>query len=160
MSILIPIGLAVSALLVLGYIVGTEMCLPAARRALRTGDMEIWRLACRLVAVGEWAIIAVCASFLVLAEQAWHLFTVMLAGQLPGMAAAGLVTVVVLWEITGRFRKRCARIMSTSLDLVLPATGRQRELYERLQQKLETGSVAEQRQVLHALTVKHNARVD
>jgi|GEM_PF-3991266 len=64
------------------------MCLPAARRALRTGDMELWRLACRLVAAGEWTIITVCASFLVLAELAWHLFTVTQAGQLPGMAAA------------------------------------------------------------------------
>jgi predicted NBD/HSP70 family sugar kinase len=35
------------------YIVGTEMCLPAARRALCTGDMQLWRLACRLVAAGE-----------------------------------------------------------------------------------------------------------
>ena len=151
MSTLIPIGLTVSALLVLGYVVGTEMCLPAARRTLRTGDMELWRLACRLVAAGEWAILAVCTSFLVLAEQAWHLFTVMQAGQFPGMAAAGLIAGVVLWEITGRSRKRYARIMSTSLDLVLPATGRQRELYERLRNKLETGSVAEQRQVLQAL---------
>jgi len=73
------------------------------------------------------------------------------------MAAAGLVTGWVLWEIAGRFRKRCARIMSISLDLVLPATGRQRELFERLHQKLETGSVAEQRQVLQALIVKRNA---
>ena len=95
-----------------------------------------------------------------LAEQAWHLFTVTQAGQLPGMAAAGLIAGLVLWEIAGRFRKRCARIISTSLDLVLPAAGRQRERYERLQQKLETGSVAEQRQVLQALVVKPDARVD
>ena len=160
MSTLIPIGLAVTALLLLGYIVGTEMCLPAARRALHTGDMELWRLACRLVAAGEWTIIAVCASFLVLAEQAWYLFTVTQAAQLPGMAAAGLITGLVLWEIAGRFQKRYARIMSVSLDLVLPATGRQRELYERLQQKLETGSVAEQRQVLQTLVVKPDVRVD
>jgi hypothetical protein len=157
---LIPIGLAVSALLVLGYIVGSEMCLPAARRALLTGDMELWRLACMLVAAGEWAILAVCASFLVLVEQVWHLSTVMQAGRLPGMAAAGLITGVVLWEIAGRFRKRYTRIMSTSLDLVLPATGRQGELYERLLDKLETGSVAEQRQVLQELAVICKVRVD
>ena len=76
------------------------------------------------------------------------------------MAAAGLITGVIVRETAGRFRKRYARIMSTSHDLVLPAAGRQRERYERLQQKLETGSVAEQRQVLQALTVKPDARVD
>ena len=76
------------------------------------------------------------------------------------MAAAGLITGVIVRETAGRFRKRYARIMSTSHDLVLPAAGRQRERYERLQQKLETGSVAEQRQVLQALTVKCNARAD
>lgn len=160
MSTLIPIGLAVSALLVLGYIVGTEICLPSARHALRTGDMELWRLACRLVAAGEWAIIAVCASFLALAEQAWHLFTAMQAGKLSGMAAAGLMAGVVLWETAGRSRRHVARIMSTSLDLALPAGGRQRELYDRLQQQLETGSLAEQNRVLHALIAQRETPVD
>ena len=157
---LIPFGLVVSALLVLGYIVGTEMCLPTARRALRTGNMELWRHSCMLVAAGEWAILAICASFLVLAEQIWHLFTVLQTGRLPGMAAAGLITGVVIWEIAGRFRKRYSRIMSTSLGLALPATGRQRELYQHLQQKLETGSIAEQRQVLQALAEMCNVGVD
>jgi len=156
MSTLIPIGLVVSALLVLGYIVGTELCLPSARHALRTGDMEFWRLACRLVAGGEWAVITVCASFLAQVEQAWHLFTVMQAGKLSGLAAAGLFAGVVLWEIAGRSRRHLARIMSTSLGLALPAGGRQRELYERLQQQLETGSVAEQNRVLQALVAQRS----
>lgn len=41
--------------------------------------------------------------------------------------------------------------MSTSLDLVLPAHVTQRECYQRLQQRLETGPPAEQRQVLQSL---------
>lgn len=159
MSTLIPIGLVVSALLVLGYIVGTELCLPAARHALRSGDMEIWRFACRLVAGGEWAIITVCASFLAQVEDAWHLFTDMQAGKLAGLAAAGLIAGVVFWEIAGHSRRHFTRIMSTSLGLVLPASGRQRELYERLQHQLETGSVTEQNRVLQALVAQRNSRV-
>jgi len=160
MSTLTPIGLAVSALLVLGYIVGSEMCLPAARAALRSGDTELWQLACRLVAAGEWAAIAVCASSLLLAEQAWQLFTVTQTGRFLGLVAAALITGVVLREIAGRTQKRYARIMSTSLNLVLPASGRQRELYERLQQHLETGSATEQRQVLQALVAQCNTPAD
>jgi hypothetical protein len=41
MSTLTPIVLAVSALLVLGYIIGTEMCLPTARHALRSGEKAL-----------------------------------------------------------------------------------------------------------------------
>jgi hypothetical protein len=41
--------------------------------------------------------------------------------------------------------------MSTSLDLVLPASGVQRELYEHLHQQLETGSRAQQQRVLQCL---------
>jgi hypothetical protein len=160
MSILIPIGLVVSALLVLGYIIGTEMCLPTARHALRSGEMALWRLACGLVVAGEWSIIALCTSLLLIAEQTWHLFTVMQTGKLPGLVAAGLVTGVVFWEITGRTQKRYAGILSTSLNLILPASGRQRELYERLQQQLETGSVAEQHQIVQALLAQRDTRAD
>lgn len=154
MATLTPIALVVTALLVIGYVVGTEMCLPAARHALRTGDMEYWRFACRLVAAGEWAIIAVCASCMMLAEQAWHLFTAMQTGRLLGLAAAGLITGLVLWEIAGRARKHYTRIMSSSLELVLPASGWQRERFERLRKQLETGSVAEQVLVLQALSAQ------
>jgi hypothetical protein len=160
MSTLTPIVLAVSALLVLGYIIGTEMCLPTARHALRSGEMELWRLACGLVVAGEWSVIALCASLLLIAQQTWQLFTVMQTGKLPGLVVAGLMTGVVLWEITGRTQKRYARIMSTSLDLILPAGGRQRELYERLQQQLETGSVAERHQVLQTLLAQRDTRAD
>ena len=158
MSTQIPTGLAVSALLV-REIVGTEcVCRQHAVRCApgtwNYGDLPAGSLR---RASGQSSH---CTSFLVLAGQAWHLFTVTQAGQLPGMAAAGLVTGVVLREIAGRFRKRYASIMGTSLDLVLPATGRQRERDERLHQKPETGSVAEQRQVLQAPTVKRNARAD
>jgi hypothetical protein len=41
--------------------------------------------------------------------------------------------------------------MSISLGLVLPARGRQRELYEQLQGRLETGSTRQQQQVLQSL---------
>ena len=50
--------------------------------------------------------------------------------------------------------------MSTSLNLILPAGGRQRELYERLQQQLETGSVAERHQVLQTLLAQRDTRAD
>jgi len=160
MSTLPPIVLAVSALLVLGYIIGTEMCLPTARHALRSGEMELWRLACGLVVAGEWSVIALCASLLLIAQQTWHLFTVMQTGKLPDLVVAGLMTGVVLWEITGRTQKRYARIMSTSLNLILPAGGRQRELYERLQQQLETGSVAERHQVLQTLLAQRDTRAN
>jgi hypothetical protein len=154
MSALISTSLAVAALLVLGYILGTEWCLPAARYALRTGDMESWRLACRLVAAGEWAIIVVCASLLLTMEQAWHLFTAMEAGKVLGLSAAGLLLAVVCWEVAGRSRKHYAGIMSTTLDLALPESGARRELYERLHLQLETGSRAAQQRVLQALLVQ------
>jgi len=151
MSALIPTSLAVAALLVLGYILGTELCLPTARHALRTGDMEAWKLACRLVAAGEWAVIVVCASLLLTVEQSWHLFTAMETGKVLGLAAAGLFAAVVCWELAGRSRRHYARIMSTALDLVLPGNGARRDLYERLHLQLETGSRAAQQRVLQAL---------
>jgi hypothetical protein len=155
MSTLIPIVLAVSALLVIGYIVGTELCLPSARHALRTGDMALWRFACRLVTAGEWAIITLCASLLLLAEQEWQLLTARPATEALGVSAAVLLAAVALREITGRTRKRYNSIMSISLGLVLPARGRQRELYEQLQGRLETGSTRQQQQVLQSLQSLH-----
>jgi hypothetical protein len=155
MSTLIPTGLAVSALLVLGYIVGTELCLPSARHALHTGDMALWRLACRLVTAGEWAIITVCASFLLLAEHEWQLLTATPASEALGLSATVLLTALVLWEITGRTRKRTNTIMRISLGLVLPARGKQRELYEQLQSRFESGSATERQQVLQSLQSLH-----
>lgn len=155
MSTLIPTGLAVSALLVIGYIVGTELCLPSARHALRTGDMALWRLACRLVTAGEWAIMTVCASFLILAEHEWQLLTAGPANRILGLAAVVLLSAAVLWEMTGRTRKRYNNIMSISLGLVLPTRGKQRELYKQLKNRLETGSTREQQQVLQSLQSLH-----
>jgi hypothetical protein len=151
MSTLIPIGLAVSALLAIGYIVGTELCLPSARYALRTGDMALWRLACRLVTAGEWAIITVCASSLLLAEHVWHLFTARPASEVLGLSAAVLLIAIVLREIAGRTRKRYNSVMSLSLNLVLPTHGKQREFYEQMQSRFETGSTTEQQQLLQSL---------
>ena len=151
MATLIPTGLAVSALLVLGYIVGTELCLPSARHALHTGDMALWRLACRLVTAGEWAIITICASFLLLAEHEWQLLTARPASETLGLYATVLLTALVLWELTGRTRKRTNTIMRISLGLVLPARGKQRELYEQLQNRFEFGSAAERQQMLQSL---------
>lgn len=155
MATLIPTGLAVSTLLVLGYIVGTELCLPSARHALRTGDMALWRLACRLVAAGEWAIIAVCGSFLLLAEHQWQLVTARPASVVLGLSAAVLLTALLLWEVTGRTQKRYNTTMRISLGLVLPTHGKQRELYERLQSRFETGSTTEQQQLLQSLQSLH-----
>jgi len=151
MSTLISIGLVVSALLVFAYIIGTELCLPRARRALRTGDVGPWLFACRLVTAGEWAIIALCGNLLVLGEHNWQLFTATVAGTYVGLSAAALVIALVVWELGAHSRKHYARIISASLDLVLPESGRQRELYERLRERLENGSVAERCQVLRAL---------
>jgi hypothetical protein len=151
MSALILFGLAVSTLLALGYIIGSELCLPTARHALRTGDMQSWMIACRLVAAGEWAIIALSASLLALAKKSFHLFSEMPGGTLVGLCALGLVIGAALWEISGRTRKHYFRVMSTSLDLVLPASGMQRDRYERLHQRFETGSWRQRQRVLKCL---------
>lgn len=114
--------------------------------------MEPWKLACRLVTAGEWAIVVVCASLLLMAEHAWQLFTATQAGSAFGMCAAGLLVAVVCWELAGRARRNYARIMSTSLDLALPASGARRHLCERLHPELETGSrAAQQRFFAHLL---------
>jgi hypothetical protein len=151
MATLIPTGLAITALLVVAYIAGSELCLPAARNALRSGDLQLWKVACNLVAMKEWALIALGMCFLLLTEHSWQLVTGTLAGRIIGLAAAGLMIGVVVWELSGRTQKKHAEIMSRSLDLVLPAKGRQRECYVRGQNIIETGSRAEQEQVLQGL---------
>ena len=155
MSALIATGVTASALLVLGYIIGTELCLPSARHALCTGDMTLWRLACRLVTAGEWAIITVCASFLLLVEQEWQLLSTGPASEALGLSAAVLLMALVLREITGRSRKRYHTIMRISLGLVLPTCGKQRVLYEQLQSRFEAGSAIEQQQLLQSLQSLH-----
>jgi hypothetical protein len=154
MPALISIGLVVLTLFAFGYIVGSELCLPTVRYGLRSGDMQLWRAACRLVTAGEWAIIAVGASSLALLQEIFHLFTDVPGGRLVGLCALSLVIGMAVWEISGRTRKHYVRIMSTSLDLVLPASGVQRERYERLHQQLETGSRAQQQRILQCLVAK------
>ena len=46
---LIPLSLIATTLLVIAYIVGSEMCLPSARYALRTGNLQLWKSTCYLV---------------------------------------------------------------------------------------------------------------
>jgi len=151
MSVLMPTSVVIVAVLVLAYIAGTELCLPTARHALRTGDRGPWVLACRLVTAGEWSLLAVGASLLLTVEHLWQVFTATQAGKLLGLSAAGLLFAVVCWELAGRSRRHHARIMSTSLNLALPARGERRDLYERLHPQLETGSRAEQQRVLQML---------
>ena len=151
MSALIPTSLVVAALLVLAYIVGTELCLPTVRHALHTGETEPWRLACRLVTAGEWAIIAVGACLLLTLEHVWHLFSATPAGSILGLSAAGVIVAATGWELAGRARRHFTRVMSTTLDLALPARGSLRERYARLRLQLETGSRAAQQQVLETL---------
>jgi hypothetical protein len=154
---LIPLVLVVTALLVIAYIAGSELCLPAARSALHTGNMQLWKLACNLVALKEWALIALGVCFLLLTEQSWQLFTGTLTGRIIGLVAAGLVIGMAIWELSGGMQKKHAAIMSRSLDLVLPENGRQREIYEHRQQILKSGTRAEQEQVLLDLIPDKNA---
>jgi hypothetical protein len=153
---LLPLTLVATALLVVAYIVGSELCLPSARSALRTGNAQLWRTACRLVALGEWAMIVIGLSFLLLAEHLWHWSDGAWPGRLAGLLVAAILAGVVVWELAGRTRKNIAGVMSRSLDLVLPRSGAQRALYTRERRRLESGSRAEREQVLRHLF--HDAR--
>jgi hypothetical protein len=148
---LLSTSLVATALLVLGYIVGSEWCLPAARYALRTGDTQDWHVACGLVTAGEWAVLTIAWSLLLLLDDTWHPGTVLPAGQYLGPVAYGLVFGAVCWELAGRTRKRHARILGTSLDLVLPPGGAQRECFERLRQRLETGTRTDRDRIIRML---------
>jgi hypothetical protein len=103
------------------------------------------------VVAGEWAVIAVGACLLLTLEHVWHLFSATPAGSVLGLSAAGLIVAATGWELAGRSRRHFTRVMSTSLDLALPASGSRRELYERLLTEFETGSRAAQQRVLQAL---------
>lgn len=113
--------------------------------------MEVWIIACFLVALGEWAIIVIGASFLLLAVHLWQLFTGAWIFRLAGLFAAGILAGGVVWELAGRARRNIARVMSNSLDLVLPPNGAQRELYTRQR---------EQEQVLRQLLPQNRAAGD
>lgn len=141
----------ITALLVAAYIVGSELCVPAARHALRTGEPQVWLSAASLVALGEWALIASAGTFLLIAQDLWQLFTGALAGRIAGLGAAVLVAGAALHELAGRMQKNRAAVMSRSLDLVLPAQGVLRERYERNRQLLESGSRSEQQRMLRRL---------
>lgn len=141
----------ITTLLVAAYIIGSELCIPAARHALRTGEAQVWINAASLVALGEWALIASGATFLLIAQDLWQLFTGTLAGRIAGFGAAGLVAGAAIRELAGRMRKNRAVVMSHTLDLVLPAQGARRELYERTRQRLESGSRIEQLRIVRQL---------
>ena len=148
---LIHLSLIIAALLVVAFIMGSEICLPTARIALRTGNLQLWKTACHLVALGEWAMIAIGLSFLLLTDHLWHLFAGPWPVKLTGLLAAAVLAGVTLLELAWRMRRNYARIMSSSLDLVLPASGVQRLLYNKYHRQLESGSRAEQEQVLREL---------
>jgi len=148
---LIPVALVATALLVIAYIVGSELCLPCARQAVRTGDVALWITACRLVALGEWAMIGTGACVLMLAGQLWQPLAESWPFRLAGLLAAGILAGLVVWELAGRTRRNTARVMSRSLDLVLPPDGAQREFYTRRRGLLESGSRTGQEEVMRDL---------
>jgi hypothetical protein len=148
---LLPLALVATALLVVAYIVGSELCLPTARKALRTGELQLWKTACRLVALGDWAMIVIGISFLLLADHTWHWLDGTWPGRFAGLSAAGILAGVMIWELAGHTRRRFAGVMSASLDLVLPVNGARREIYASRRRQLEHGSRAEQEQVLRDL---------
>ena len=160
MSMLIPLALVTAALLVIAYIAGSELCLPAARHAVRTGNMDVWMTACVMVALGEWAIIVIATGFLLLAEHLWRLFTGAWIFRSVGLFAACILAWAVVWELSGRTRRNIARMISSSLDRILPANGAQRELYVRERRRLETGSRTERERVLRQLLQQNRTAGD
>ena len=148
---LIQISLVATALLVVAYIVGSELCLPSARSALRTGRLRLWKTVCLLVTLDEWAMIVIGLSSLLLAEHIWHLFTGEWTGRLAGLLVAGILAGATVWQLAWRTQRNYVRAMSSSLDLVLPAIGARRVIYASRRQLLESGSPAEQGRVLRHL---------
>jgi hypothetical protein len=151
MLILIPLSLIAAALLVVAYIVGSELCLPSARYALLTGKLQLWKTACLFVTLGEWALIVIGLNFLLLGEHIWHMFSGVWPVRLAGLLLVGILASVTVWELASRTQRNFASVMSSSLDLVLPANGAQREIYTSRRRLLESGSPAEQNQVLRHL---------
>jgi hypothetical protein len=151
MLILIQLSLVAAALLVVAYIVGSELCLPGARNALHTGSLQLWKTACLLVPLGEWAMIVIGLGFLLITEHLWHLFTGAWPGRVAGLLAAGMLAGAAVWQLAWRTQRNYVRAMSGSLDLVLPADGERRMIYASRRSQLESGSPAEQGQALHCL---------
>ena len=151
MLMLIQLSLVATALLVVAYIVGSELCLPSARNALHTGRLRLWKTACLLVALDEWAMIVIGLSSLLLSEHLWHLFSGAWPGRLVGLMVAGILAGAAVWQLAWRTQSNYLRAMSSSLDLVLPANGVLREIYANRRRQLESGSTAEQGQALHHL---------
>jgi hypothetical protein len=145
---LIALTLIATALLVIAYVAGSELCLPGARLALRTGNMRFWKSTCLLVALGEWAMIVIGLGFLLIAEHLWHVFNGGWPERLAGLLAAGMLLGATVWELAVRTQSNIARTMSRSLDMVLPANGVQREIYASEHRLLESGSRAEREQAL------------
>ena len=92
--------------------------------------------------------IFIVLSFLLLAEHLWHLFTGAWQIRIAGLLLAGILAGVTVWELVWRTRRNYARVMSSALDLVLPAHGVQRDIYLSRRWLLESGSAAEQEHVL------------
>jgi hypothetical protein len=73
------------------------------------------------------------------------------AGRYLGLVAGGLIVGAALRELAGHTRERYARILGTSLDLVLPPVGAQRERFEQSRQRLETGTRSDQDRIMRML---------
>ncbi|MGD2136747.1 MAG: hypothetical protein PVF08_00715 [Gammaproteobacteria bacterium] len=151
MTELIATGVVVTALLAIAYITGSELCVPAARYALRSRELRLLLFASRLVSLGERAWICAGATLLLIVQDQWHCFTATPAGKAAGVAATGVLAAATVRELSGRFHTRRGIVMSRSLDLVLPASGRRRAEYERSHHLLESGSRAERNTVLRCL---------
>jgi hypothetical protein len=65
--------------------------------------------------------------------------------------AGGLIVGAVWRELAGRTRQRYARLLGTSLDLVLPPGGARRERFEQARERLETGTRSDQERVMRML---------
>jgi hypothetical protein len=130
----------ITALCVVAYIVGSELCLPAARKAIATGRLEPWLFACRLVTMGQWSVITVAAALMLLIQHTLHAFSDTFPGRVAGMAIATVLTGAAIWEGVDRAQRRYARVLSESLDMVLPASGRQREVYDHNRERIESGT--------------------
>jgi hypothetical protein len=147
----IQLSLIATALLVVAYIAGSELCLPSARHALRTGRLQLWKFTCLLVALGEWAMIVIGLTSLLLAEHIWHLLGGAWPGRLVALLVAGILAGAAVWQFAWRTQRNHVRAMSSSLDLVLPANGAQRVIFASRRRLLESGSPAEQEHVLRVL---------
>jgi hypothetical protein len=101
---LVAIGLALTLVCTAAYVVGSELCLPAVRYMLRTGDAGPWVFACRLVSTGEWALIVGGASVLLVVDKWWQIFAGSIAVQVLSIGTASILLGSAVWELSGRTR--------------------------------------------------------